>query len=126
MARALRPALSLRLERIMANTLVKSFDNFAAAEKARDALLAGGFSSSSVQLSAREDEAGPAMGNFTVGNASGRERYEDDYSRTIQRGNYLLIVDADDDDQADRASDITGRFGAIDVDARIAHRRPAA
>lgn len=112
----------------MANTLVKSFDNFPAAEKARDALIASGFSSSSIQLSAREDEAGPAAGNFTVGDASGKERYEDDYSRVVHRGNYLLLVDAEDDDQASRAADIAGRFGAIDVDARTStsHRRPAA
>lgn len=109
----------------MSSTLVKSFDSFADAQMARDALLAGGFSSSSVQLALPDDEAGPVAGNFTVGDASGKERYEEDFRHVAHRGHYRLTVDADDEEQAMRASEITGRFGAIDVEARAARYRPS-
>ena len=52
----------------MSHTLIKVYDDFSAAQNAREQLLASGFSSSSVHLSSRDDEAGPVEGNFTVGN----------------------------------------------------------
>jgi len=35
-----------------------------------------------------------------------------------ERGTFLLVVDAGDDDQQTRACDIMNRFNAIDVDRR--------
>jgi secreted protein with Ig-like and vWFA domain len=122
----------------MANTLVRVFDRFSDAEAARNELLAAGFPASSVQLTPTEDEAGPVEGNFIIGNAStsrGGVRgvlssliggdphtYEHDYAKVAQRGTYLLTVEADNDDQLALASDITKRFGGIDVDERASKR----
>lgn len=118
----------------MTNTIVRVFDRFSDAENARNELLGSGFSSSSVRLSSREDEAGPVEGNFTVGNKDtgtggisgffhslmGNEdqTYERSYANVAQRGSYVLTVDANDDDQLARAAGIMDRFGAIDVDKR--------
>jgi hypothetical protein len=122
----------------MANTLVRVYDRFSDAENARNELLHAGFPASSVHLVSNEDEAGPVQGNFTVGNASASRNgnggffrsllggddhtYQRDYADVVQRGSYLLTVDADNDDQLVRASDITKRFGAVDVDERTSKR----
>lgn len=116
----------------MSHTLIKVYDDFSAAQSAREQLLASGFSSSSVHLSARDDEAGPVEGNFTVGNkdrdtkgAGGLFRsllgghddptasddvYTRKFENVVQRGMYMLTVDATDDNEAARASDIINRL----------------
>lgn len=106
----------------MATTILRVYDNFSNAENARNALLSCGFSSSRVNLNVKEDEAGPVQGNFIVGNTpsfgdAGRT-YADDYAEVVQRGAYLLRVDADDDDQASLASRIMDRLGGIDINER--------
>jgi hypothetical protein len=121
----------------MATTLVRVYDRFLDAESARNELLSCGFPSSSVHLNVSEDEAGPVEGNFTVGNASmpadgtsssfrsgdsTDHTYEHDYAKVVQRAGCLLTVDADDDEQRNRASDIMNRFGAIDIDQRTSRR----
>jgi hypothetical protein len=120
----------------MSNTLVKIYDDFSAAQNARDQLLASGFPPSSVQLSARDDEAGPVEGNFTVGN--GRDQggqtsgwfgpkdgssdpYTRDFANVVQRGIYMLTVDASDDDESARANDIMNRAGPGDADRMNNH-----
>lgn len=118
----------------MADTLVRVYDKFSDAENARNALLASGFPPDSVHLAAKEDEAGPVEGNFILeykdaekgGDRSlfdslfGRDDPNEGQGRSevAWRGGYLLTVDAKDGDQLARASDITKRFGAIDVDDR--------
>lgn len=122
----------------MANTLVRVYDRFSDAENARNQLLDAGFPASRVHLTSKEDEAGPVQGNFTVGDAStslggvrgaidslmGRDdhTYQHDYANVVQCGSFLLTVDVEDDVQSARASDITQRFGGIDVDERTSER----
>ncbi len=112
----------------MANTLVRAYDSLSHADNVRKELLASGFPSSSVHLASKEDEAGPVQGNFTVGNADSDkgvvrglvelltggedDSYRDNYSDVEQRGTCLLTVDANDDEQLARASDILNRSGA--------------
>jgi hypothetical protein len=112
----------------MANTLVRTYDNISHADNVRKELLASGFPPSSVHLASKEDEAGPVKGNFAVGNGDSDKgivrglvelltgRDEDDYQRNFsdgeQRGTCLLTVDANDDEQLARASDILNRSGA--------------
>lgn len=114
----------------MGNILVRVYDLFANAEQARNALLASGFSSDSVQLTSNADEAGPVEGNFILeykdaANAHDRSALDSLLNRddpneglgrqkVAWRGNYLLTVDAQDDEQFTRASEITRRFGASD------------
>lgn len=114
----------------MSNTLVRVYDTLANAENARNALLASGFSSDCVHLSSTEDEAGPVEGNFALeykdaDNDNDRSALDslldrDDPNEGLRRqgvawrGHYLLTVDAEDDEQFHRASDITGKFGARD------------
>lgn len=109
----------------MANTLVRTYDSISDADNARKKLLASGFPSASVHLASKEDEAGPGESNFAVGNAdSGRgvvrglvelltgnddDSYRHNFSDAAQRGTCLLTVDANDDDQLARASDILDR-----------------
>lgn len=115
----------------MPNTLIKVFDEFSAAQNAREQLLASGFSPASVHLIAREDEAGPVEGNFYVGNKDddnhgivdtlrsmfggsddrkSNDRYTRDFKNVVHRGLYTLTVDASSDDESSRASDIMDRF----------------
>jgi hypothetical protein len=129
-----------RMEIVMPNTLIKVYDDFSVAQNARDQLLASGFPSSSVHLSARDDEAGPVEGNFTVGNkdlgpegigglfrsmfgssddpGKSNDPYTRDFSNVVQRGIYILTVDANNDDESARASDIMDRFGAAQPGAK--------
>ncbi|WP_148415808.1 hypothetical protein [Noviherbaspirillum massiliense] len=125
----------------MANTVIRVYDNFSAAQHARDALLASGFSDEEVQLTAREDEAGAVRSNFAIGNAHGgtissRRKFSDapmgskentDYQNdfaepTPQQASVMLTVDAGDEARCDRACDIMDRYGAIDVEQRITGR----
>lgn len=101
----------------MANTLLRVYEEFSAAQHAREALLSSGFPASSVHLTSRDDEAGPVSGNFTVGNAeSDRNAYGDVYTSkfadVVQRGVYLLEVEPGNDEERARASDIMGRYSS--------------
>lgn len=119
----------------MANTVVRVYSSIANAQHARDALLASGFVPSHVHLSSEKDEAGPPQGNFVLAekdtgtNTEGSflDKLLDREPRTDalrvqpgakERGTFLLTVDADDDEQQARASEIMDRFDAIDVDRR--------
>jgi len=116
----------------MSKPLVSVYDTLASAENARNALLASGFSSDCVHLSSNEDEAGPVEGNFALeykdaDNDNDRSFLDslldrDDINEGLGRqevtwrGNYLLTVDAADEEQFNRASAITGKFGARNGD----------
>lgn len=104
----------------MSDTLVRIYSSMSNAQHARSQLLAAGFPEQNVRLSSTEDEAGPVQGNFTVGNEHpGTDaHYADDYRNVRQRGTCLLEVLAEDNEQAVRADEIMGRFGALDVDRR--------
>lgn len=123
----------------MANPLVRVYSDLAAAQQAREQLLASGFLSDKVSLTARDDEAGPVEGNFAVGNGAGATRsagmfgarqrrsasfnsdiYRHDYQTTVQRGNYVLMVEAEAEQERERACDIMDRLGAVDIDRRTA------
>ena len=107
---------------MMQHALIRVFDVFAQAEQARDALLAEGFTGETVQLSVREDEAGPVEGNFTVGNEpteSEHHTYDRNYAGATQRGHCMITVAAGDASQAAQAGAILERFGARDPDAML-------
>jgi hypothetical protein len=112
--------------------LPRIFESLSSAEQAREALLAAGFARDKVALIARHDEAGPVEGNFLVGNiregtvnrtrflptagGKGHNTYGHNFARTVDRGVFMLTVDADDDEQLARASRIMATYGAVNVD----------
>ncbi|MGV3652984.1 MAG: hypothetical protein ACO1N5_02085 [Noviherbaspirillum sp.] len=117
----------------MAHSLVSTYDNFAAAEHARDALLASGFPSSSIFLSSQQDDTGARtstaladshgkeQGYIDVSGASGDQAQGTASSLAVERtqpDSYLLTVDADDPAELERASGIVSRYGALDVSQR--------
>ena len=112
--------------------LARIFASLPNAEEAREALLAAGFDASRLHLSARHDEAGPVEGNFLIGNgkddaqrragftpATGGEShnpYQHNFATPIESGVFMLTVDAEDHAQSEKAAEIMGRRGAVDVD----------
>jgi hypothetical protein len=121
----------------MEHTLVRSYDRFSEAEKARDALLGSGFPSSCVHLDSMLDEAGPVEGNAVIdtkdmgrgpgskpGEILSTEERTDAYNNSDPRwrGAFVLTVDADDEHQRSVAAGILDRQGAVDVDARASLR----
>jgi hypothetical protein len=118
----------------MPNTVVRVYSDFSDAQHARDALLSSGFDEADVHLSSEEGEAGPPQGNFILDYKdtgtnfdSRKDAMLDREVRTdalrmepnaMERGTFLLTVDAEDENASERASEIMGRFHAIDIDKR--------
>lgn len=103
----------------MQNAIVKIFDVVDLAQQARNALLSEGFAAEDVTLSIANDEAGPVVGNFTVGNMpmeSGSHTYERNYVNVEQPGHCLVTVAVADAMLASRAEVILDRFGARNAD----------
>lgn len=103
----------------MHHAIVKIFDAVDHAQMARNALLSDGFQAEDVTLSVANDEAGPAIGNFTVGNGpmqSDEHTYGRNYANVEQPGHCLVTVAVDDVMRASRAEMILARFGARDAD----------
>ncbi len=70
-------------------------------------------------LSIANDEAGPVIGNFTVGNTpmeSDSHTYQRNYADVEQPGHCLVTVAVGDAMLASRAESILDRFGARDAD----------
>jgi hypothetical protein len=125
----------------MPHTLVRVYDNFTAALNARNALLGAGFPPSSVQLTSKVDEAGPVDGNFILDYEDSKDGPRSEFCQSLfdsephiegrtyydvaERGNHVLTVEANDEEQLARASDITKSFGAIDLAERTGKRRDA-
>lgn len=103
----------------MNHAIVRIFDVYDHAQRARDALLAEGFASDRVTMSIANDEAGPVEGNFTVGNLpmeSEDHTYDRNYAKSQQSAQCLVTVAAADPAVAARAATIMARFGARDPD----------
>jgi hypothetical protein len=134
----------------MGITVIRIYDDFSAAQMARAELLSAGFGEASVHLTTKDDEAGPIQGNFvppgkdhrrqrgkgffgnlfSVRNESRGEASDEQHSHArqnhareiVHRGIYLLTVDAGDDVQHERAASIMNRYGAFDIERRLANR----
>jgi uncharacterized protein (TIGR02271 family) len=123
----------------MANTVVGVFDDYSQAQKAFDQLLGSGFSRDEVQLSPaanspearravlrdteqsdNQSDEGWSIGKFfsSLFGTDTRDEHVDIYSEAVRRGSYLLTVDADSDDQRDRAADIMNQYDPVDIDER--------
>lgn len=130
------------------NTLVAVFDDYSDAKRAVDSLKTAGFGAQSIQLNPQEDSSDFAndptnpsdsrtssatsygassdkshtggIGGFfrsLFGGDDDRE-YHDVYSESVRRGHYVLTVDAQDETQLHRASDIVNQYNPVDIDER--------
>jgi hypothetical protein len=116
-------------------TVVGIFDNFAAAQSARNELLSSGFSWREVQLSpdhettprphtanrqADDQSLGATMANlfrglFGIGN---RSAHGDLYGAPVRHGDYVLIADTEDEQRRAHAEDVMRRHQPVDVRRR--------
>lgn len=123
----------------MANTVVGVFDDYSQAQKAFDQLLGSGFSREEIQLSPaanspearravlrdtersdNQSDEGWSIGKFfsSLFGTDTKDEHVDIYSEAVRRGSYLLTVDADSDDERDRAADIMNQYDPVDIDER--------
>ncbi len=130
----------------MATTLVGIFDDFAAAQKAVQALTQAGVKQTDISL-ARNEPAGKGYTTYggakstdlTTGNSIGNkiagffdsvfgsDINEDErgvYAESVRRGSTIVTVQADDAN-AERAVEILNNSGAIDVNRRAEQYRAA-
>lgn len=112
------------------NMLLRTYAQFSDAQQARSALLAAGFSPESVSFTAKEDEAGPVAGNFMVDLSqhphsdrrapdisAGYDPNETQITDPVDWGSsYMLMVDAQDNEQLKLATEITEKFGGVDIE----------
>jgi hypothetical protein len=109
----------------MEKPLIYVFDDLTTADRVREELLSCGFDRSAVELTVREDEAGPVQGNFTVGDdptVKGGTDYEDTYANPTQRGTCLLTITPVDPTQTEYAIKLLARYGISEA-AAVQQRR---
>jgi uncharacterized protein (TIGR02271 family) len=117
----------------MGRMLVAVFDEQSHAKQALDALSKGGFPSSKARLTAREDvqersassqpQRDESFGEKVAHFFGFGEQHEATYSEAVRRGGCVLVVDAADDAEAERASDIIERYHPVDIEERQAQWR---
>jgi hypothetical protein len=108
--------------------VIRTFDRIEDAEAARRALLDAGFARERIELSSREDEAGPQEGNFIAGNGrvdAGRpgeypvahsveDAYDANYQPVERRSAQMLVVAVADADERRRAESALARWPAVE------------
>jgi hypothetical protein len=108
--------------------VVRSFDSLEAAAAAVNQLVQAGFEHGALELRVLETEAGPAEGNFVIGNGrtthgrppggvlAGREvPYDENFKHPVSRSTQLVMVDAHSQAQHRTASDVLERAGGRPV-----------
>jgi hypothetical protein len=99
----------------MQQTLMRRFEHFEDAQRARERLIAGGLPEGDVELRSLADEAGTEKGNFTVGNGApargAHDAYELNFGRAESAGENLLVVQTQDDQQRARIEVMLDRMG---------------
>lgn len=105
-------------------TMLRTFEAYAHAQQAREALLGTGFSPEAVRLESIDDEAGPVEGNFVIGNGRGvndespaQPDYCSNFERTVERGVHLLVIAVQDDAQRRRVDELVSPLGGVDPEA---------
>jgi len=115
------------------NAVVGVYDDYADAQNAVQALVTEGFSRSNIHLDPESDSASTPMassqsdqsrdtgiGGFfrSLFGSDEHKEHHDVYAESVRRGSYVLTVDAQSEDEADRISEIMARFNAVDIDER--------
>jgi hypothetical protein len=115
------------------NMLLRTYANFDNAQAARRALLGAGFEPDQVSFTAKEDEAGPVAGNFMIDRekdpdslrnppdfSEGKDPNEVQDTTPVDWGrSYMLMIDAEDREQLQLATEIAERFGGVDIEKII-------
>lgn len=125
------------------HTAICAFDDRARAEQAVDSLVRAGFARHDIHIEHKHvSSEGPAendrwdgmereiamdrkvlesLGNFFV-SLFGRDRgtHAETYAGHVERGGYVVVVDAHDNEEADRARTLLGGLQARDLD--VVHR----
>ncbi|SNS12547.1 conserved domain-containing protein [Noviherbaspirillum humi] len=122
----------------MEHTVVGVYDSYTQARDAMNELIASGFSHHDVQLNpdqepsahdshaVHEEKHESGIGAFfrsLFGMDDGVRENHDVYSEAVRRGSCVLAVNADSDEQRDRATEIMNRYHPVDVDERSSHWR---
>jgi uncharacterized protein (TIGR02271 family) len=124
----------------MSHTLAAVFDNRADAESARDELISAGIGGTSVHLNAEAGNQGAGLGTTAAGSSASASSstegssvgdsikhffsnlFGDDdddrvvYGEAVSRGNIVLTVQTDTQEEIERAADVVERFGPVDID----------
>jgi hypothetical protein len=100
----------------MKHQIVRTFDEYAAAEAALNHLLSAGFQRDLMHIDVLRDEAGPEQANFTVGDDP-KVKGGTDYTKTFKpeedHSHTVVVVDAPSASEADRAAAILAGHGAV-------------
>lgn len=122
----------------MSTTVIGVFGEFQPAFSAKNALLAGEFSWTQVQLNpdheipprdrAAPPHTDPNSVNYKIGalftgllGAGNTSTHSDLYGDVVRRGGYVVTVDVADDTQRARAQEIIDRFGPLKTVEEIQH-----
>jgi hypothetical protein len=115
---------------IMGKTLVAIFDAQGDAQQAHEAVIDSGFSSRTVRLTFSDSSSDMANGPKSeesigdkIANFFGFGDQDETYSEAVRRGSYVLTVDADSDEECERAQDIIEEYDPVDIDEREAEWR---
>jgi hypothetical protein len=120
----------------MSTTLIGIYEEFGPAFSAKNALLAGEFSWTQVQLNPDHEIAprdrsatphtDPNSVNYKIGSlftgllgAGNTSTHSDLYGDVVRRGGYVVTVDVADDAQRARAKAILDQFGPIKLEGQV-------
>lgn len=124
----------------MENTVVGVYDSYAQAQNVMNELIACGFSRDEIQLSPEASERTSAATDTTGSQHSGSgighffrslfgmeddeyRQHHDIYAEATRRGSCVVTVDADSEEDRERAIEVMNRFDPVDIDERATHWR---
>lgn len=134
------------------HTVISAFDSRTAAQSAMDRLSQSGFARQDMHLEHRDDVTAAGQSGMKRAQWDGLERevamdrgalrsfgaffasvlgvddpsgHVDTYADHVERGNYVLVLDAHDEAEAHRAHAVLGELGGLDGNVIAARERPA-
>ncbi|RJG07596.1 hypothetical protein D3870_17770 [Noviherbaspirillum cavernae] len=115
----------------MGNTVIGVYDSYTQAQNAMNELLSSGFAPDDVQLNPEQEMSVAAtasgsephesrIGHFFRSLFGMEEKHpqRDAYMEAVRRGSCVLTVNAELDEQRDRATEIMNRYDPVDIEER--------
>ncbi|UGQ46547.1 hypothetical protein [Massilia endophytica] len=115
----------------MADSLLRVFDSFDVACRARDALLEAGVAPEAIHMRPLEDDGGPVQGNFIIDlrdaptpprGSQNRQSAQSELRTPVQRNTCLMRVDLKAESQGVQIAGILDQFAAQDRGDRLDSR----
>lgn len=115
----------------MSTPLLRVFDSFEVAERAREALIIAGLPPDAIELRPPEDDGGPVEGNFLVdleekptpsSDDPHRQSPQSELRTPVSRATYVMMVGIADESQARQAVQVLDAFGTTDSGERLDQR----